>query len=205
MNTVDNKRHIGLGGEMHLAMELHSRGWQVYRAYIDSHTDYILTRYWCEDCKKYAEPEKRFNPKGGSFPTDCCETCLKNKLRFVIRFVQVKTSEGVDTAQKGVKSYKFHANLRSNIDPRAFYAWVAMIPRKGILVPHYYIFHHEEINKFNNLDLSSFQKTDNQNIHLAIDKKGNVVTEGSKYDYNCFKKFHNNFKKLMKKRWPENS
>ena len=102
-----------------------------------------------------------------------------------------------------LKSYKFHAKLRSNIDPRAYYAWIAMIPQNGVLIPHYYIFHHHEINNFNNLDLDCFQKTDNQNIHLTIDKEGNVVTKGSKHKYNCFKKFHNNFEKLTEKRWPE--
>ena len=198
MNPEDKKRHIGYTGESYLAMELQNRGWQVHRALVDSHTDYILTRYWCAECKKYSEPEQRVKPKGRRFPTDCCEKCLQKELHSVARFIQVKTSEGVNTAKPGVKSYKFHANLRSNIDPRAFYAWVAMIPRKGILVPHYYIFHHEEINKFNDVNLPSFQVTDNQNIHLAIDKKGRVITEGAKYDYSCFKEFHNNFKKLKK-------
>ena len=77
MSPEDNKRHIGYTGESYLAMELQNRGWQVYRALIDSHTDYILTRYWCAVCEKYSEPEKRVNPNGGRFPTDCCETCLQ--------------------------------------------------------------------------------------------------------------------------------
>ena len=37
MNGSENrdKQVIGLYGEMRLAMELHNRGWQVYRTYID--------------------------------------------------------------------------------------------------------------------------------------------------------------------------
>ena len=95
MSTEINKRRIGLIGETHLSLELQNRGWQVYRALLDSHIDFILTRYWCEFCKKFSEPEIRTKPKGGRFPTDCCQTCLRKRLRFVSRYIQVKTSEGV--------------------------------------------------------------------------------------------------------------
>jgi len=40
----DTKRIIGLYGEMSLAMELHRRGWQVYRAYIDESIGLIIER-----------------------------------------------------------------------------------------------------------------------------------------------------------------
>ena len=63
MSSEDNNRYIGLSGEMHLAMTLHNQGWQVHRAFIDSHTDFILSRYWCKNCAKYSEPEKRQKTK----------------------------------------------------------------------------------------------------------------------------------------------
>ena len=166
MTTEDVKRYIGLAGEMHLAMKLHEQEWQVHRAFIDSHTDFILTRYWCNNCTKYSEPEKRSKPKGGTFPTDRCQKCGLLELRHVLRFIQVKTSEGVESGELGTRNYSFHAKLRSNIDRRSFYAWIAMVPKNEILVPQYYIFHHTEISKFDNLSLPSYQATDNQKTTL---------------------------------------
>ena len=203
MATEDIKRYIGLAGEMHLAMVLHEKEWQVHRAFIDSHTDFILTRYWCNNCTVYSEPEKRPKPKSGFFPTDRCKRCGKLKLRYVLRFIQVKTSEGIETKKSNIKAYSFHAKLRSNIDPRSFYAWIAMIPKNGILVPHYYIFHHKEISKFDDLSLPSYQETDNQKIALRIDDEGNVLNQGRKHNYSCFDEFHNNFDKLNQEMWPE--
>ena len=39
-----DKLVIGLYGEMRLAMELHKRGWQVYRAYIDEKFDFVILK-----------------------------------------------------------------------------------------------------------------------------------------------------------------
>ena len=128
---------------------------------------------------------------------------MKKKLRYVLRFIQVKTSEGVESRKPNIRNYSFHAKLRSNIDPRSFYAWIAMIPKDGILVPHYYIFHHTEISKFDNLSLPSYQKTDNQKITLRIKDEGTVLNKGEKQIGKCFEEFHNNFDKLKQVMWPE--
>ena len=181
-------------------MRLHKRGWQVYRAYIDSNVDFILTKYWCTHCKKYAEIEKRKKTKG-EFPTDCCAKCLKPKLIFIMRFIQVKTSEGISAKRSNKRSYSFHAKLRSNIDPRAFYAWIALVPTDdpNIVEPHFYIFHHTEIGKFDNLDLPSYQKTDNQKTTLHIDGTGKITNKGRKHSFDCFNdEFYDNFDKLDK-------
>ena len=194
-------------------MELHKKGWQVYRAYIDEHIDFVLAKYWCSTCKEFSNLEKRPKEKqdgslaGGQFPTNCCEICKNPSLKVKVRFVQVKTSEGIEVPgnQRSnptmratrdyidvIRAYSFHAKLRSNIDKRSFYAWIALIPVADKLEPHYYIFHHKEIDRFDDLTLPSYQKTDNQKITLRIDSKGNVRNQrGPKHDFSCFKEFHN--------------
>ena len=47
----DNKRIIGLYGEITLAMKLHKRGCQVYKAYIDEQIDFIIAKYYCKNVK----------------------------------------------------------------------------------------------------------------------------------------------------------
>ena len=54
MNGSDSdKQVIGLYGEMRLAMELHKRGWQVFRAYIDEKFDFVILKSYCENCKAF--------------------------------------------------------------------------------------------------------------------------------------------------------
>ncbi len=173
---------------MLLAMELHKKGWQVYRAYIDENVDFVIAKYYCKKCKKTTKLHKH---------TDKCDTCGEGKVDFFVRFIQVKTSEGVPHCKEGVRSYSFHAKLRSNIGKNSFYAWIAVTEDKeGNKMPHFYIFHHTEINKFDNLSLPSYRITDNQKTTLHIRYDGSVLNKGIKYSYDCFKEFHNNFDKL---------
>jgi outer membrane protein assembly factor BamE (lipoprotein component of BamABCDE complex) len=58
---------------------------------------------------------------------------------------------------------------------------------------HYYIFNTRDISKFDDILIDAYQVTDNQKISLRIDINGNVINKGVKYDYQCFKDFHNNF------------
>ena len=200
----EKKQIIGLLGEMHLAMRLHDRGWQVYRAYIDSNVDFILTKYWCRTCKKHTNVEKRKIPgeKKRFFPTDCCASCLNPTLMFDVRFIQVKTSEGKINKKRKKKTserdYSFRVKLRSNIDPRSFYAWIALVPTdEGIMEPHCFIFRHDEANKFDNLELDTYQKKDNPKTTLHINKEGRVIKKGRTHSYDCFNDdFYNNFEKL---------
>jgi len=199
----DTKRIIGLYGEMSLAMELHRRGWQVYRAYIDESIDFIIARYYCAKCESFSHQEKRkrLTKKGESkvavFPTNLCGNCLEDSLEIRTRFIQVKTSEGVETKDGKSREYSFHAKLRSNVDDRSFYVWIALIRENGKPTPHYYIFGHREIKRFDNLKLDSYQKTDNQKKDLKINAEGKVLNKGLKYDYSVFnKEFHNKFEKF---------
>ena len=189
-----NKRVIGLYGEMRLAMELHNRGWQVYRAYIDDIFDFVITRSYCENCGEFKEAWKR-----GKVPTQRCETCKQDSLKMLIRFIQVKTSEGTNpkiTKGEETKDFSFHANIRYHLkDSRVFYAWIQVWDKDKNEV-NYYIFKTEDVALFDNLDLDSYQVTDNQKTGLPINKAGKVIKDGIKYDYSVFDTFRNNFKCL---------
>jgi len=196
-----DKRVIGLYGEMCLAMQLHERGWQVYRAYIDENVDFVLCKYYCTSCSSLAQPEQRskMGKRNVRFPTNLCAECGE-KLIYIVRFVQAKTSEGIDGRTDDERQYSFHAKLRSNIDPRAFYAWIALTDdgEDGLHKPHFYIFHHSDIDKFDDLNLDSYQRTDNQKTTLRINREGNVLNRGRKHNFDCFRDFHNNFGALDK-------
>ena len=198
----DNKRIIGLYGEMLFAMELHTGGWQVYRAYIDENIDFVIAKYFCKSCKKISHQKKI--KKGGNntgkntqFPSNLCASCGEYKLKFLTRYIQVKTSEG--KARKNGRDYSFHAKLRSNIGEYSYYTWIAVMEENGKKLPHYYIFHHTEIAKFDDLNLDSYQKTDNQKTTLRIDKAGRVLNKAriQGRSFECFNDdFYNNFDKL---------
>lgn len=188
VNNEDNKRIIGLYGEMCMAMELHQKGWQVYRAYIDEHVDFVVCKYYCTKCKCFSSLEKRPKQTGGTFPTDLCARCKNKSLRFIFRTIQVKASEGIESKKTDCRDYSFHAKLRSNVEDRSYYAWIALIAgEKNKLAPHFYIFNHSEISKFDDIELASYQKTDNQKIALPINSSGKVIKksniEGRSYEH----------------------
>ena len=201
MSEPDNKRIIGLYGEMCLAMQLHMEGWQVYRAYIDEQIDFIIAKYYCKKCKEFSSLENRNKivkgkKKNAKFPTDCCAKCNMPSLEVVTRFIQAKTSAGIKTGKPDIRKYSFHAKLCSNVDDRSFYAWIALTGEKDEYQPHFYIFHHTDINKFDNLKLASYQETDNQKTTLRINKEGEVLNKGRIHDYSCFHGFYDNFESL---------
>ena len=57
MNNQEDKKKqvIGLFGKMNLSMELHERGWQIHKAYIDEGIDFFITKYYCKENKKYTQ------------------------------------------------------------------------------------------------------------------------------------------------------
>ena len=208
------KRVIGLYGEMRLAMELHKRGWQVYRAYIDEKFDFVIMKSFCEKCAKFTKPLRRkapYNPSHAqALPqpndnsairttvTNLCEECESNSLRMLVRFIQVKTSEGIPKQSRSeeelVKEYSFHPKIRYHLaDGRVFYVWIQVWDEDHV---NYYIFKTEDVEKFDDLSLPSYQITDNQKINLRINRKGKVLTKSRKYsyDYNqIFENFKDNF------------
>ena len=61
---------------------------------------------------------------------------------------------------------------------------------------NYYVFKTSEVARFDDLTLDTYQVTDNQKTELPINKEGEVVKKGRKYDYSAFKDFLNKFNRL---------
>ena len=104
-----NKRVIGLYGEMRLAIELHNRRWQVYRAYIDDKFDFVIMKSYCENCKDFKEALTRrqhYTGKNRKAVTQLCETCEQDSLKMLVRFIQVKTSEGIEANPRSGEEIK---------------------------------------------------------------------------------------------------
>ena len=193
-----DKRVIGLYGEMRLAMELHKRGWQVYRAYIDEKFDFVILKSYCEFCNAFKNAwtrEQDYKQSTRKTVTPLCETCHRDSLKMLVRFIQVKTSEGTNTKRtksgEKTKRFDFHPKIRYHLaDSRVFYVWI-QVWNKDTHDINYYIFKTADVARFDNLQLASYQITDNQKIGLTINKAGRVLNRGGKYD--AFEDFHNNF------------
>ncbi len=206
-----DKKVIGLYGEMRLAMELHNRGWQVYRAYIDEKIDFVILKSYCENCQDFKNAltrEQHYKGKNRKAVTPLCETCEQDSLKMLSRFIQVKTSDGKpDTPTKSgekKKKYSFHPKIRYHLkDGRVFYVWIQVWDADTHDI-NYFIFKTEDVEFFDNLELDTYQITDNQKTELPITKEGKVIKRaktlpnGKKYDYSVFEKFRNNFECLEK-------
>lgn len=211
-----NKRVIGIVGETLTALELHEKEWQVYQPIVDDQIDLVITRYYCKHCQKYSglfekpmlnkdrKPIMKSDNKQKTFISNLCKKCQKNELIFIVRYLQVKTSEGVPQKARnprypGAKEYSFHAKLRHNVDPRSFYVWVAILDNRR---PSFYVFRNDELNKFDDTSLPSYQDSDNQKTTLRIDTTdGQVLNEAkiegrSYHFFNDTKEFFQNFDKL---------
>ena len=201
-----DKQVIGLYGEMRLAMELHNRGWQVYRAYIDEKIDFAILKSYCENCEDFKNAltrEQYYKGKNRKAVTPLCETCHQDSLKMLVRFIQVKTSDG--KPQKATKSgeekkkYSFHPKIRYHLaDSRIFYVWIQVWDKDKHDI-NFYIFKTADVERFDNLELDTYQITDNQKTELPITKEGKVVKRGrtlqngKRYDYSVFEKFLDNF------------
>lgn len=195
-----DKRVIGLYGEMRLAMELHKRGWQVYRAYIDEKFDFVILKSYCENCEAFKNAwtrEQDYKGRKSKTVTQLCETCHQDSLKMLVRFIQVKTSEGIDakTTRSGeeTKKFSFHPKIRYHLkDSRVFYAWIQVWDKDTHDI-NYYIFKTSDVALFDNLHLPTYQVTDNQKTELPINKEGKVLKRSTKYNYGAFEEFKNNF------------
>lgn len=200
MNTTDDAKKlvIGLYGEMQLSMILHELGWQVHRAYIDEGIDFTITKYWCPKCQKYSKQlirHSKYNGKNVKCVTNLCEHCKNTELNVISRYLQVKTSEGIDSSTNpNEKKFSFHPKIRYNMGNNVFYVWIAIFNNKIDKKCHFYIFNTKDVSKFDDTMIDAYQITDNQKTTLTITKEGIVTTQGTKYDYSCFnKEFYMNF------------
>ncbi len=188
------KRVIGLYGEMRLAMELHQRKWQVYRAYIDDKFDFVIMKCYCDRCKDFTTSLRRkaeYRGRNTNVVTNLCEKCGADSIRMLVRFIQVKTSEGVDKGNPAERTYSFHPKIRYHLaDGRVFYVWIQVWNKDKV---NYYIFKTEDVEKFDNISLDTYQMTDNQKTNLRIDPDGKVLTRSKYNTAEVFQEFLNNF------------
>lgn len=205
MNSIEEKKKqvIGLYGEMRLSMELHELGWQVHRAYIDEGIDFVITKYWCSKCKKYSNQWIRHSQYDGQNKpcvTNLCEKCHQTELTVISRYLQVKTSEGVEDKEKeDCRKFSFHPKIRYDMGDDVFYIWIAVFDTKHDKRTHFYIFNTKDVAKFDNIMLPTYQITDNQKTTLLIRNDGTVLTKGKIYSYNCFNdRFYNDWNALEK-------
>lgn len=200
------KQVIGLYGEMQLAMKLHALGWQVHRSYIDEGIDFVISRYYCESCRKFTNQfirQSEFNGKSAKCVTNLCKFCQNQKIDIITRYLQVKTSEGIPIKDNdNARNFSFHPKIRYDMGKNVFYAWIAIFAKSnndGDLENaniHYYVFHSSDVGKFDDMKIASYQITDNQKTALRIDINGRVLNTGKKHKYDCFDEFYNNFKIL---------
>ena len=193
-DETGEKRVIGLYGEMRLAMELHQRDWQVYRAYIDDRFDFVIMKCYCDICKDFTTPLRReaeYRGRKTNVVTNLCEKCENNSIRMLVRFIQVKTSEGANKSKPDERTYSFHPKIRYHLaDRRVFYVWIQVWDKDKV---NYYIFKTEDVKKFDNINLDTYQITDNQKTNLRIDPHGKVLTKSKYNTAEAFQEFLNNF------------
>jgi hypothetical protein len=203
------KQVIGLYGEMQLAMILHERGWQVHRSYIDEGIDFVITKYFCRNCGKFSVQyirKQKYKGSNKKCTTNLCNTCKKDSLILITKYLQIKTSEGIVlSGDQNTRDFSFHPKIRYNIDKNVYYVWIAVFSDSfekeseiKNAITHYYIFNTKEVSKFDDISLDTYQITDNQKTTLKISIDGTILNRGIKYSYECFKEFHNNFKELDK-------
>lgn len=204
LDEEKKKQVIGLYGEMQLAMKLHSLGWQVHRSYIDEGIDFVISKYYCKVCKKFSTQfirQESWQGQKAKCVTNLCEFCKKTKLDIVTKYLQVKTSEGKPSKKPNAREFSFHPKIRYDMDNCVFYVWIAVFAENENLeqsIIHYYIFHSSDVSRFDDMSLPTYQITDNQKTTLRINKQGEILNNGKKYSYDCFKEFHNDFEILEK-------
>ena len=177
-----DKKLIGLYGEMELAIRLHKQGWQVYRAYIDELIDFVISKYYCKKCEKYTnlfERKEMYKGKNRKCKTNLCQYCESDSVVIKTKFIQVKTSAGVED------KFSFHPKL-SHLIQDLFCVWIAMKNFKELnnIKCDFFIFKGLDIPQLGNIELDSYQITDNQKIDLKIDETGKITTNSIKNRWN---------------------
>ena len=189
---------------MQLAMILHERGWQVHRAYIDEGIDFTITKYWCPKCEKLSNQFIRYEEykgKNQKCVTNLCEHCENSELNVVSKYLQIKTSEGISTTDDNIRLFSFHPKIRYDMGNDVFYVWIAVFETDNSQEKksHFYIFNSKDVTKFDNINIDTYQITDNQKTSLTINLNGEVINKGRLYDYTCFNtEFYMNFEILDK-------
>jgi hypothetical protein len=124
--------------------------------------------------------------------TNLCKYCKKTELVVISRYLQVKTSEGKSTEKGDVREFSFHPKIRYDMGKEVFYVWIAIFDNKIDKICHFYVLNTKDVKKFDNINLPTYQITNNQKTTLKINKNGVVLNKGKDYDYSCFNaRFYN--------------
>ncbi len=181
-------------------MKLHGLAWQVHRSYIDEGIDFVISKYYCKKFSNQFIRQELWESKKTKCVTNRCEFCKMRKFDIITKYLQVKTSEGKSIYNKNElvaneRNFSFHPKI--DMDNKVFYVWIVVFANDDDLENakiHYYIFHSNDINKFDDTFMLTYQITDSQKITLCINMQGRVLNRGKKYSYDCFKEFYNDLK-----------
>ncbi len=122
------------------------------------------------------------------------------KLEVISRYLQVKTSEGIKTEKPNIRKFSFHPKIRYYMGKEVFYVWIAIFNDLKEKICHYYILNTKDVEIFDNINLDTYQITDNQKTELPITTNGIVLKKSTTsigYDYSIFNtRFYNDFNAL---------
>jgi hypothetical protein len=180
--------------------KLHDLGWQVF--YGSKEFYFLIIRYWCSNCKRYSDQyirHEKYNDKMQKCVTNLCQYCKKTELTVISRYLQVKTSEGIEIkGRPNERHFSFHPKIRYDTGLEMFYIWIAVFnSNRRDRIAHFYILNTKEVKEFDDINLPTYQITDNQKTTLTIRKDGVVLNKGNVYDYSCFNnRFYENWQAL---------
>lgn len=113
----------------------------------------------------------------------------------------MKTSEGIDKGKDKqgniIKEFSFHPKIRYNMGDEIFYVWIAVFDDSKKKKCHFYILNTKDVEYFDDINIDTYQITDNQKTALKIREDGVVLNKGKKYTYDCFNdRFYNDWNAL---------
>ena len=106
-------------------------------------------------------------------------------------FIYVKTPEGKDQENLDVRDYSFHPKIRYHLaDGRVFYASVQVWDENRV---NFCVFHTDEVSRFADIQIDSYQVMDNQQLHLDIDEDGVIANKSKAKNFGVFANALSNF------------
>ena len=84
-----------------------------------------------------------------------CQHCQETELEVISRYLQVKTSEGINTRKDDVRKFSFHPKIRYDMGKEVFYIWIAIFDDTKEKKCHFYILNTKDVEKFDNIKLDT--------------------------------------------------
>lgn len=136
--------------------------------YIDEGIDFVISKYYCKFCKKFSNQLIRQESWEGK------------KAKCVTNLCEFCKESKLDIVTK-------YLQVKTS-EGKPIY-------NKGAMIKNMRNFSFHPKIRYD-MSLPTYQITDNQKTTLRIDKQGEILNNGKKYSYECFRDFHNNFKLL---------